>query len=149
MGILQKIKELFSSEVKSPAIVYRSKLRGKITLDPSIKWGKNVSLDGSGDLTVGKYCIITHNVKIFTHMHEGLKDGYAPNLIATTTKEIPMPLVIEDNVFIGENAVILPQVNTIGHHAIIGAYAVVTKNVGPGEVWAGNPARLIRTRKEL
>lgn len=52
---------------------------------------------------------------------------------------------IGDNVWIGRDAIILPGV-TISNHAIIGAGAVVTKDVEKFEVVGGNPARNIRYR---
>ena len=51
-------------------------------------------------------------------------------------------IVIEDNVFIGANATILPNV-TIGKNSIIGANSVVTKNIPENVVVAGNPAKII------
>lgn len=48
--------------------------------------------------------------------------------------------VVEDFASIGTNATILPGI-TIGHHALVGAGAVVTKNVEPYAVVAGNPAK--------
>ena len=51
---------------------------------------------------------------------------------------------ILDNCFIGARAIILPGV-TIGPNSVVGAGAVVTKDVPPGEVHAGNPARFITT----
>ena len=56
---------------------------------------------------------------------------------------VKKPVVIGENVFIGAHSIILKGV-TIGDSSIIGAGSVVTKNVGPDEVWAGNPARRIR-----
>lgn len=53
------------------------------------------------------------------------------------------PVQIDDKVWIGFNAAILPGV-TIGEGAIIGACSVVTKDVEPWTVVAGNPARVIR-----
>ena len=50
---------------------------------------------------------------------------------------------IEDGAFIGSGAVILCGI-TIGKNAGIGAGAVVTKDVPPGELWVGNPARFVR-----
>lgn len=50
---------------------------------------------------------------------------------------------IEDNVWIGAGAIILPGV-TIARNSIVAAGAVVTKNVPPYTVVAGNPARIIR-----
>lgn len=56
------------------------------------------------------------------------------------------PLVIEDDVWIGHNAIILPGCKHIGRGAIIGASAVVTRDVPAYAVVAGNPARLLRNR---
>lgn len=52
---------------------------------------------------------------------------------------------IEDDVFIGLNVIICNSV-TIGKGAIIGAGSVVTKDIPPYQVWAGNPARFIKNR---
>lgn len=54
------------------------------------------------------------------------------------------PTVIGDNVFLGANAVVLPGVN-VGDGAIIGAGSVVVKDVPPGMVVAGNPAKILST----
>lgn len=54
---------------------------------------------------------------------------------------------IEDNVFVGANATILPNV-TIGQNSIIGAGSVVTKDVPRDSVVAGNPARVLMTVEE-
>lgn len=48
--------------------------------------------------------------------------------------------VVEDDVSIGANATILPGIR-LGKGCVIGAGAVVTKEVPPGETWVGNPAR--------
>lgn len=53
--------------------------------------------------------------------------------------------VIGNDVWIGQNAMIKAGV-TIGDGAVIGMGSVLTKDVGPYEIWAGNPARLIRKR---
>lgn len=52
---------------------------------------------------------------------------------------------IGDRVFIGYRAIILPAI-TIGEGAVVGAGAVVTKNVEPYTIVVGNPARVIGTR---
>jgi acetyltransferase-like isoleucine patch superfamily enzyme len=52
------------------------------------------------------------------------------------------PIVIEDDVFIGGRALVLKGV-TLGRGSVVGAGAVVTKDVGPGNIVGGNPARVI------
>lgn len=54
------------------------------------------------------------------------------------------PIEIRDNSFIGLDSIILPGV-TIGPDSVVAAGSVVTKDVPPGEIWGGNPARLICT----
>lgn len=56
------------------------------------------------------------------------------------------PINIGDNVWIGSNAIILPEV-TIGNNVIIGAGSVVTKNIPDNTIAAGNPCRIIRDKK--
>ena len=53
------------------------------------------------------------------------------------------PIVIEDKVWIGINSTVLPGVR-IGYGSIIGANSVVTKDVPPMTIVAGNPARVIK-----
>jgi acetyltransferase-like isoleucine patch superfamily enzyme len=53
------------------------------------------------------------------------------------------PIIIKHRVFIGADVIIMKGI-TIGEEAVIGIGAVVTKDVPPGEVWAGNPARFIK-----
>jgi maltose O-acetyltransferase len=57
--------------------------------------------------------------------------------------EVAKPILIEDNVWIGGGAILLPGV-TIGRNAVVGAGAVVPKDVLPNTVVAGNPAKVIR-----
>ena len=98
-----------------------------ITAVNRIELGKNV--------LTGKYVLITDN-------SHGEADASlletAPNLRPLVSKG---PVVIGDNVWIGEKASILPGVR-IGRGAIIGAGAVVTKDVPAGHMALGVPARL-------
>lgn len=57
--------------------------------------------------------------------------------------DIPKPIVVENDVWIGANAVIMPGV-TIGKGAIIGAGAIVTKDIPPYAVAVGQPARVVK-----
>ena len=54
---------------------------------------------------------------------------------------------IGNNVSLGSNVTILGDV-TIGGNSIIGAGSVVTKNIPSGQIWVGNPAKMLRVKKE-
>lgn len=54
------------------------------------------------------------------------------------------PVVIHDNAFIGAHSIILKGVE-VGENSIVGAGAVVTKSIPANQIWAGNPAKFIRT----
>jgi maltose O-acetyltransferase len=60
--------------------------------------------------------------------------------------DVERPIVIDDDVWIGARVIILPGVH-IGTGAVIGAGAVVTKDVPAYAVVGGNPARVIKMRK--
>ncbi len=56
------------------------------------------------------------------------------------------PIVVEDDVWMGHNAIVLPGCKRIGRGAVIGAGAVVTADVEPYAIVAGTPARVVRHR---
>lgn len=107
-------------------------------------------------LKIGKFCSIAKNVTIF------LGGNHRPDWISTypffeifddlkpVKKTIGHPstkgdVIIGNDVWIGRNATILSGVN-IGNGAVVAAEAVVTKSIAPYEIWAGNPAKLIKRR---
>ncbi len=55
------------------------------------------------------------------------------------------PVVIKKNAFLGVGTIICNSV-TIGEGAIVGAGSIVTRDIPPFEVWAGNPARFVKKR---
>lgn len=86
---------------------------------------------------IGNNVMVGPNVQIYTAAH--LLQAEARN----QGLEIAKPIVIEDNVWIGGGAILLPGVS-IGQNAVVGAGAVVPKNVAPNMVVAGNPAKEVR-----
>lgn len=104
---------------------------------------------------VGAYCSIAGGVRVGGGSHAMQYAGTSPvfnegrNLFGVRFADLPHePYVrtrIGNDVWIGQNALIKGGV-TIGDGAVIGMGAVLTKDVGPYEVWAGNPARLIKKR---
>jgi acetyltransferase-like isoleucine patch superfamily enzyme len=93
-------------------------------------------LDSRGGLTIGSNVSISEEVCILTADH----DPKAPDF-----KGRPRPVVIEDNVFIGTRAMILPGV-TLHRGAIVAAGAVVSRDVQALDIVGGIPARSIGTR---
>ena len=94
-------------------------------------------------VTLGRHVMLGRDVLVFTQNHQ------------TADTEIPMreqgmaplkPVVIGDDVRIGARVCILPGV-TIGQGAVIGACAVVSKDVPAYSVAVGNPARVVKKRK--
>ena len=63
------------------------------------------------------------------------------------SKTVSKPVIIGDNVFIGAEAIILKG-SSIGENAVIGAGSVLSGNVPSNEIWAGNPARFVKTIPE-
>ena len=101
-------------------------------------------IDPEGKVNVGEDVLISNDVKIFLHTHKENEYLWSKEMERNRTST---ELTIGDNVFIGESSIILPQCKSIGEHSIIGAGSVVTKDIPADEVWAGNPARKIRSRK--
>jgi maltose O-acetyltransferase len=89
------------------------------------------------EVHIGRHIMIGPSVQIYTAAH----------LLQAAARiqgwEEAKPVVIEDNVWIGGGAILLPGVR-IGRNAVVGAGAVVTRDVPPNTVVVGNPARPIR-----
>ncbi|WP_027178484.1 DapH/DapD/GlmU-related protein [Maridesulfovibrio bastinii] len=111
----------------------------------NITIGKNVFINAccnfqdQGGVTIKDGALIGHSVVLATINH-----GFAPE---KRSWNYPSPIVIGKNVWIGSRAVILPGV-TIGDNAIVAAGAVVSKDVEPGTIVGGVPARFIKTIDE-
>jgi virginiamycin A acetyltransferase len=105
-----------------------------------------------GPMKVGRYCSFASTVRsaLANHPIDALTTHpilYDPGLGAVDNGMAPPePLVIEDDVWVGHNAMILPGCKRIGRGAVIGAGSIVTSNVDRYAVMAGNPARKIRDR---
>lgn len=101
-------------------------------------------------LIIGSFCSIAKNVKfILGGNHNYLKLTTYPIQLEYSNTKIPGetkgPIIIESDVWIGYGATILSGL-TIGQGAVIGAMSVVTKNVYPYTIVAGNPAKIINYR---
>lgn len=119
------------------------------TYSPSLFIGNNVTFNYRchigcvNKIKIGNNVLIGSNVLITDHSH-----GQINNIELSIPPEERFlyskgPVYIHDNVWIGENVMILPDVS-IGENAIIAAASVVTKSIPPNVVAAGNPAKVIR-----
>jgi maltose O-acetyltransferase len=93
---------------------------------------------GHGGVTIGDRVLIASHTAITSITH----DHTAETMFGTVQTK---PVVIEDDVWIGTGAKILPGV-TVGRGAVVGAGAVVTKDVPPYGIAVGVPAKVARYR---
>lgn len=108
-----------------------------LTLHGNSFLNTNSTLNCFCNIELGDGVAISDNVEIQdsdNHFIDGKSD------------KMSAPIKIEDNVWIGKNAIILKGV-TIGKGAIVGAGSVVTKDVPPSTIVAGNPAKVIKQIK--
>lgn len=111
-------------------------------------WGEGATL------RIGKYCSIADEVKIFlggNHRTDWISTypfcdavGW-PNQATRETAVTKGDVHIGNDVWIGSGATILSGVQ-LGDGCVVGAMAVVTKNVAPYQIVAGNPARVVKSR---
>ena len=99
--------------------------------------GEGVTVYNLGMVTIGEHTVVSQNV----HICAGTHDYTKPDLPLVRS-----PITIGSGVWICADAFIGPGV-TIGDNAVVGARAVVTKDVPAGMVVAGNPAKVIKPRK--
>jgi hypothetical protein len=104
---------------------------------------------------IGRYCSIGPGVMVANENHpldQYSTSGWFYDPICRLVAERALPprpiLAIGHDVWIGASVCITPRVRRIGHGAVIGAGSVVTRDVPPLAIVAGNPARLLRYRFE-
>ncbi len=118
--------------IGSYAVVGRDVVLGNLS---SI--GRNTYVDNG--VTIGDRVSISRNCSLVTSTH----GSDAPDRRAGRARFVS-PLRIGDGCWIGTDVVILPQVTEIGAYTVVGAGAVVTRNLPANVLAVGNPARVIR-----
>lgn len=109
-----------------------------ITIGEDTIIGEGAVLDGREQLTIGNHVDIATEVMIYNSQHDMNADDFAEHTDA--------PVTIGDYVFIGPRAIVLPGVH-IGEGAVVGAGAIVTKDVPPYAIVGGIPAKIIGERR--
>jgi acetyltransferase-like isoleucine patch superfamily enzyme len=157
-------------KVRAPFSV---RLRGRVELSGygEVVLGEGVSLNGtvvpielvtyhSGRIEIGNHTFINYgssiaarcSVRIGHYCHLGhytfVMDNDQHDVVRHSQLPQSDPVIIGDHVWIGSKAVILPGVR-IGSRAVIGAGSIVTKDIPPKCVAAGNPAQVLRHLTEL
>lgn len=106
----------------------------------------NCTFVDNNRINIGNRVLIASDVKMYTATHSTnpavRNHSHNPNP-GYWCQTYARPITIEDEVWIGGGAILLPGV-TIGKGSVIGAGAVVTKDVPPYSVAVGNPARVIK-----
>lgn len=110
--------------------------------------GINCTFVDCNKIRIGNNVLIASNVQIYTATHpvsqtERLVENWDADSGVPYFRTFALPVTIEDNVWIGGGAIILPGV-TIGKNTVIGAGSVVTKSIPANVVAVGNPCRVIR-----
>ena len=125
--------------------------KGKINIGNYTTIRGNSFIGSVDEISIGNYCIISNNVKIYDNNNHPTTpsirkqmciDGFYGDAWRWTHAEYA-PVIIDDNVWIGEHVTILKGVH-IGQGSVIGCRSVVTKDVPPYSVVAGNPAKVVK-----
>lgn len=124
---------IWSTTVRTEFAVFD---RGTLEIGDRCSINYGTSIAATGLVRIGHDCMLgTYSMILDNDFHEIERRDVMPE---------PRPVVLEDNVWLGNRTLILPGV-TIGHDSVIGAGSVVMTNVPPRSVALGNPARVVRT----
>ncbi|MDF1617246.1 DapH/DapD/GlmU-related protein [Petrocella sp. FN5] len=137
--LVKRIFDVVGQDVNIEKNVFFGKGRGISIGDRS---GVGINARIQGPLSIGKYVMMGPDVIIYTRNHN-IQNISIPMMDSGETP--PKPVVIEDDVWIGARAIILPGIR-IGQGAVIGAGAVVTKDVANYDIVGGVPAKIIGNR---
>ncbi|MEH1767460.1 acyltransferase [Nostoc sp.] len=112
-----------------------------IQIDEDTFIAPNVSIEGPGNIKIGKHCLIAAHSGIYANNHN-FADPIEPIKYQGVTRK---GIVIEDDCWLGHGVTVLDGV-TIGKGSVIGAGAVVNRDIPPFSVAVGIPARVIKNR---
>lgn len=129
---------------KSSVVYYGVEIRchRKLSVGKGSVIGDKAILDARNGLTIGRNVTLSSNVSIYTEQHDHRNPDF---LCISTTGVKPCSVTIDDYVWLGPNVIVLPGVH-IGEGAVVGAGAVVTKDIPPYTVNAGIPAKTVGER---
>ena len=135
------LSELFGKQVPGSLTVFppiRTDCGKNMHIGENVFINSNCEFQDQGGVFIGNNVLIGPNCVFATLNH--LEDP------AKRAGMTPAPIVVEDDVWFGANVCVMPGI-TIGHGAIVGAGAVVTKDVPPMTIVGGIPAKVLREVK--
>jgi maltose O-acetyltransferase len=122
----------------TPHMYGSGNIRGRLHIGEYAVINVDCFFDLNAPIKIGSHAALGHEVMIMTSSHLiGSADHRAGPLYTS-------PVIIRDGAWIGARSIILPGV-TVGEGSIVGAGAIVTKDVPPSTLVGGVPARVIRT----
>lgn len=137
-----EIRQTLMKKINNDGGFTPSLIHPSATVSPSAEIGKGVYIQANAyiwtNVKIDDYCIISPNVVIAHHSTIG------EACLISTLSAVGASINIEKNVFIGMGSTIVTGLETIGHHSIIGAGAVVLKDCESYSVYVGVPAKKIR-----
>ncbi|MBI2028456.1 MAG: acyltransferase [Candidatus Levybacteria bacterium] len=155
-GNFNKTQVFFGKKVllSGKIIIHKA---GKIKIGSYVFIGLGTVIDIIDSIEIGDYVMISSNVRITDNNTHSIKakdrrkdlvnffdnNIFHNNFYSTGINNISKPIKIGNNVWIGRDSLILKGV-IIGDGAIVGARAVVTHNVPPNAIVAGNPAKVVK-----
>ncbi len=140
MKLLKKIRDIIRSWLGvdyGPTIEDMKSMGMKVGKNTSIEKAR-IDVSHCWLISIGNNVTLAPNVYLLAH------DASTKKYLGYTKIG---KITIEDNVFVGADTVVMPNVK-IGKNSIIGTRSVVTKDVPPNTVYVGNPARFICTLDE-
>jgi acetyltransferase-like isoleucine patch superfamily enzyme len=134
----------FSEIVVRPAGT-SSTLPGSLRIGDRVYIGSRANIRAAGGrIDIGHDVLIAQNVSLIASNH-GMRPDLTYREQGWDAKKTSV--IIGSNVWIGTGAILLPGI-TVGDRAVVAAGSVVTKSVPAGELWAGVPARKIRSLQD-
>lgn len=116
------------------------KYNPRIDIGDNTYIGRNAHIIACDHMRIGKHAVFADGVYITDNFH-GFENIDIPILQSPLVSR--GPVVIEDEVWLGERVCVMPNV-TIGKHSVVGSHSVVTKNIPPYSVAVGSPAKIIK-----
>lgn len=128
---------------KGVNIYKKAKFSGRVELGDFSDIGYKARIQGK--CIIGKHVMMAPECQIWTINHN---TEIIPGQAWPSGNRPEKPVIIDDGVWLGSRVIILPGVH-IGEGAIIGAGAVVAKDIPPYAIAVGNPAKVIKYRTEI